>query len=145
MSTAAVVVAEMVAPDATVTLPPTLVRLIPVPAPFLSRSASATAPETLLRLRAVPVSVVIEVWSTSTEVRPPLPMSASEAPVASERPRSLTPLASVTVPVSAAVPLPSVGVAVPVGVEMPKTALKVVPVVGCPISCSPVLSVNAPV
>ena len=49
-------------------------------------------------------------------------------------------------PVIAAVPLPSVGRAiVPVGGLIPKTLSKVVPAVGCPISFSPELSVNAPV
>ena len=145
ISIAAVVVPAIVAPEATETLAPTLVRPIPVPAPFLSRSVSATEPATSFRLSAVPAAVVIEVWSTSTEVSPPLPTSASEAPVASESPRSLTPLVSVTVPVSVAVPLPSVGrVTVPDGGEMPKAASNV-PAAPCPISSSPELRVNAPV
>jgi hypothetical protein len=106
---------------------------------------SVIVPPTSFRLSAVPAAVVIEAWSTSTEVRPPLPTSPSEAPVASARPRSLALLASVTVPASVAVPLPSVGrVAVPAGGEMPKTASKVVPVVGCPISISPEFRLNAP-
>jgi hypothetical protein len=56
--TAARLVAASVAPEGMVTAAATLVRLMPVPAPFLSRSVSVIVPAMPLRLSAVPRVVV---------------------------------------------------------------------------------------
>ena len=81
MSTAATVVLAIDAAAGMVTAAPTLVRLMPVPVPFLSRSVKVRAPATLLSDRAVPVVVVTLVWVTSTPVSPPVPLRAVLAPV----------------------------------------------------------------
>ena len=74
----------IVAPEGTVTAAPTLVRLIPVPVPFLSRSLRVTVPPTLFSESAVPVVVVsVRVAPVSLRliVPPPVAVKASLAPV----------------------------------------------------------------
>ena len=103
-------------------------------------------PAALFRLTAVPVVVKTDTCARSMPVRPPEPVRPVEVPVESVRPRSFAELASVTVPVRVERPLPSVGRAtVPAGGLISNTESKVVPVVPCPISFSPVLRASAPV
>ncbi len=142
MSTAPVVVLAIDAADGTVTAAATLVRLIPVPTPFLSRSLNVRVPATLLRVSGVPVVVVNAVWVTSTPVIPPVPTRAADAPVEIARPCSLALVSRVTVPPIVVVPVPIAGRAiVPAGGVIANSVSKG-PVAAWPISHSPVLRVS---